>query len=239
MLEDAAHQIWAVGIWVTWVIWCFTKKLCTRCDAWAGMLSWWSCQSPVAHSCSLLNHPNSFSGGMFKLNAKSDAYLLLSLLGLFECNSHTVHMLNGVYCPYWLVQWSHHCSCMCIPVHSPWLPDYMYVVQTNSYINNGWSFSGQASYFLIPPSFFHKRWHKCSHILLFHLTMYSGSHSISVYRYCSPFYSITLGGYLSTVVQSAILTCELCSLLLVFCNYNAKMNCFGHTYSCASGVWPG
>ena len=24
------------------------KKLCMRCDAWAGALWWWSCQSPVA-----------------------------------------------------------------------------------------------------------------------------------------------------------------------------------------------
>ena len=33
--------------------------------------------------------------------------------------------LNGVYCPHWLVQWSHHCSHMCIPVPSPWLPGYI------------------------------------------------------------------------------------------------------------------
>ena len=31
------------------MIWYFTKKR-RRCDAWAGALSWWSCQSPVAHS---------------------------------------------------------------------------------------------------------------------------------------------------------------------------------------------
>ena len=31
----------------------FAEKLCTRCDAWAGTLLWWSCQSPVAHSCGL------------------------------------------------------------------------------------------------------------------------------------------------------------------------------------------
>ena len=30
--------------------------------------------------------------------------------------------LNGVYHPHWLVQRSHHCSHMCMPVHSPWLP---------------------------------------------------------------------------------------------------------------------
>ena len=27
--------------------------------------------------------------------------------------------LSGIYCPHWLVQWSHHRSHMCIPVHSP------------------------------------------------------------------------------------------------------------------------
>ena len=38
--------------------------------------------------------------------------------------------LNGVYRPHWLVQWNHHCSHMCIPVHSPWLPGYIHLVQT-------------------------------------------------------------------------------------------------------------
>ena len=38
--------------------------------------------------------------------------------------------LNGIYCPHWLVQWSHHCSHMCIPVHSPWRPGYMDVMHT-------------------------------------------------------------------------------------------------------------
>ena len=90
----AGHQIWAIGGQVTWVIQCFAKKLCTRCDAWGGMLSWQSCQSPGAHSCSLLNHLNSFQRGMFKLNTKSDADSLLYLLSHFECDYHTVHMLT-------------------------------------------------------------------------------------------------------------------------------------------------
>ena len=52
-----------------------------------------------------LNHPNSFQGGMFKLNAKFDADLLLYLLSHFECDGHTVHMLTQcTYCPYGLVQ---------------------------------------------------------------------------------------------------------------------------------------
>ena len=36
--------------WVTCVVWCFAKKLCTRCDAWVGIWLWWSCQSPFAHT---------------------------------------------------------------------------------------------------------------------------------------------------------------------------------------------
>ena len=38
--------------------------------------------------------------------------------------------LNGVYHPHWLVQWSHPCSYMHIPVHSPWLPGSIHVTQT-------------------------------------------------------------------------------------------------------------
>ena len=98
------------------------KKLCMRYDTWVGALSWWSCQSPVAHSYSLLNHPNSFHRGMFKLNTKFDADLLLYLLIFNVMATQYTYSLNSIYCPHWLVQWSHHCSFMCIPVHSPWLP---------------------------------------------------------------------------------------------------------------------
>ena len=113
------------------MIWCFAKKLCTRCDTWTGALPWQSYQSSVAHSCSLLNHLNSFWGGMFKLNQN---------LMQIHCSNHSVILnvtasrytcsLNGDYCPHWLVQWNHHCSCMYIPVHAPWLPEYVNVMQT-------------------------------------------------------------------------------------------------------------
>ena len=49
---------------------------------------------PVAHSCSLLNHLNSFCGRMFKLNATFDADLLLYSLSHFECDGHTVRTLT-------------------------------------------------------------------------------------------------------------------------------------------------
>ena len=56
---------------------------------------------------------------------------LLYLLSHFECNGHTVYTsLNCGYCLHWLIQWSHHCSHMLIPVHFPWLPGYTDVRQT-------------------------------------------------------------------------------------------------------------
>ena len=60
-----------------------SQKNCTKYDAWVGTLLWWSCQSPVAHSCGLLNHLNSFCWGMFELNAKFDADSLLYSLSHF------------------------------------------------------------------------------------------------------------------------------------------------------------
>ena len=92
--EVAGCPIWAVGGLSHLGDLIFCQKLCMRCDAGVGMLSWWSCQSPVAHSCGLLNHLNSFCGGMFKLNAIFDADLLLCLLNRLECNGHTLHMLT-------------------------------------------------------------------------------------------------------------------------------------------------
>ena len=71
-----------------------SKRLCMRLDAWTGAWSWWSCPSPVAHSCDLLNHVNSFHRGMFKLNATFDADWLLYSVSHFECDGHTAHMLT-------------------------------------------------------------------------------------------------------------------------------------------------
>ena len=110
-----------------------------------GMLSWWSCQSPVAHSCGLLSHLNIFHGGMFKLNRKFDADSLLYLLSHFECEGRTVHMLT---------QW-HELSQLTSTVmsslftcahSSPFsLAARLHLCCTNHscYINNGWTFYGQ------------------------------------------------------------------------------------------------
>ena len=96
-----------------------------RCDASAGMLSWLSCQSPVAQSHGLLNCRNSFCREMFKLNAKFDAGSLLYSVILNGTATQYTCSLSGVYRPHWLVQWICHYSRMCIPVHSPRLPGYV------------------------------------------------------------------------------------------------------------------
>ena len=46
---------------------------------------------PDAHSCGLLNHLNSFHGGMFKLNAKLDADSLLYSLSFWMWQPHSTH----------------------------------------------------------------------------------------------------------------------------------------------------
>ena len=80
---------------------------------------------------SLLNHPNSLCGGMFKLKAIFNAVsLLYSPIHLNVTPTQYTYSLNGFYCPHWLIQWSWHCSCVCIPVYSPWLPGYFDVAQT-------------------------------------------------------------------------------------------------------------
>ena len=123
-------------------------KHCRRCDAWAGTLSWQSCQSPVAHSYGLLNHRNRFHRGLFKLNAKLDADLLLYLLSHFECNGHKVYMLT---------QWhllppltSTVKSSLFTHVHSSPLSSAARLNRCHAnlshYIDNGWTFSEQTSY---------------------------------------------------------------------------------------------
>ena len=56
------------------------------------------------------------------------------------CSTHSVVLnvistqhtcsLNSTYHPHCLVHGGHHCSCTCLPGHSPWLPGYIDVVHT-------------------------------------------------------------------------------------------------------------
>ena len=91
VLGKARSQIWAVGGLSPLVTWCFTKNLCMRCDASVGVLSGWSCQSAVAHSCGLLNHPNSFHGGMLKLNTIWCRFVALLAQSFWMQQPHSTH----------------------------------------------------------------------------------------------------------------------------------------------------
>ena len=64
----------------------------------------------------LLNHPNSFCGGMFKLHTKYDADSLLYLLTHFECDGHTVHVFAQQPLPHPLTSTVK--SSLFTPVHS-------------------------------------------------------------------------------------------------------------------------
>ena len=122
-----------------------SPKHCTRRDAWVGTLLWWSCQSPVAHSCSLVYHPNSFRGGTFKLNAKFGGDSLLNSSSDFECDCHTVHMLNQCCLPPPLTGTVK--SSLFVHAYSSPLSLVARLHQCHEnhshYINNGQTFSGQ------------------------------------------------------------------------------------------------
>ena len=109
--------------------------------------AWWSYWSPVAHSCSLLNHPNSSCGGMFKLNAKFGADSLLYSLSHFECNGHTVHMLSEQHLLLPVTStvksslFMHgHSSPLSLAARLHWCH-----INYSHCINNGWTFSRQTS----------------------------------------------------------------------------------------------
>ena len=143
--EVTGRQIWDVeGLNHLGDVMFGHKTLHETHDGWAGPLLWWSCQSPVAHSCGLLNYPNSFHGGMFKLNTKFDADLLLYILSHFECDSHTVHMLTQWHLPPPLTKTVK--SSLFTHVHSSplSLAARLHWCRTNHscYIKNGWTFSG-------------------------------------------------------------------------------------------------
>ena len=134
-----------MGGWATWVIWCSIKKLCTRRYAWAGALPWRSCPSLDAHSFGLLNHSNSFQGGMFKLNAKPNADLSLYSLSHFECGTHAPWRANTTSTDYNSETVIVHTCAYSSPLSSA-ARLHQCRVNCSCYINNGWNFSGQTSY---------------------------------------------------------------------------------------------
>ena len=103
-------------------------------------------QLPI--SGSLLNHPNSFHRGMFKLNAKFDTDSLLCSLSHFDCNGHTVHMLTQLRLLPPLTSTVKSSLFMHVYSSPLSLASRLHLcgAKRSHYINNGWTFSGQTSY---------------------------------------------------------------------------------------------
>ena len=120
-----ASNLGGKGAWVTWMIWCFTKI-----SAWDMMHEWVCCRDEATNHQLPTAAAFWICRGMFKLNAKFDADVLPYSLILNATATQYTCALNSIYHPHWLVEWSHPCSCMHIPVHSPWLPCYINVMQT-------------------------------------------------------------------------------------------------------------
>ena len=124
-----------------------------RCDAGAGVLSWWRCQSPVAQSCGLVNHLNSFRRGMFKLSAKSDADSQ-SFWMQWPHSTHAPSMASTAPPLTSTVKLSLFTHAHSSPLS---LAARLHRCCTNCsrYINNGWTFSGDLIYHLINLFFTH------------------------------------------------------------------------------------
>ena len=113
----------------------------------AGTLSWWSCQSSVAHSFCLLSHLNTFHRGMFKHNAKFDSSSLLYLVILNVTATQDTCSLN------WCLLrplTSTVKSSLFTHVHSSPLSLgarlHPCCANHSRCINNGWTFYGHPSY---------------------------------------------------------------------------------------------
>ena len=90
----------------------FCHKLCTRCDAWAGVLLWWSSQSPVARSCGFgitwivsLEECSNLTQNLMQIRCSTHSVILNVMATQYTCS------LDGVSHPHGLAQWSHHCWC--------------------------------------------------------------------------------------------------------------------------------
>ena len=128
--------------------WRFAKKLCRRCDAWAGTLLWWSCQSPAAHSCGLLSHPNSFQGG----NIQAYCKIWCRFVALFAQSfwmqwPHSIHLTQ-----LWLLPPLTNTVKSSLFTHAHSSPLSLAArinrrgANCSHYINNGWIFPRQTSY---------------------------------------------------------------------------------------------
>ena len=99
-------------------------------SAWDVMHEWACCSDEAAKH----QLPIAAAFWIIQVLSTGECWSLMQNWMQIRCSTHLVILnatatqytcsLSGVYHPHWLVQWSHHCSRMCFPVHSPWLPGY-------------------------------------------------------------------------------------------------------------------
>ena len=134
----------------------FRQKLCQRCDVWAGMLSWWSCQSPVSHSCGLLNHlVSSGECSSFTQNLMKICALLAQSFWMWWPHTTYAHSMASTAPPTSTVKFSlfthAHSSPTSLAARLYWC-----CANHSCYINNGWTLSRQTSQILLLSLFY--RW---------------------------------------------------------------------------------
>ena len=113
--EVTGHQIWAVGAWIIWVIWCFAtnsaqdvmREQACCCDEAANH------QLPIAAAFWIIQ--------IVWIVSKEECSSLTQNLMQIRCSTHSVILnvmatqytcsLDGVSHPHGLAQWSHHCWC--------------------------------------------------------------------------------------------------------------------------------
>ena len=81
-------------------------------------------RKPLGHWIVSMEEYSSLTQNLMQIRCSTHSVILNVTVTQYTCS------LSGIYCPYWLVQWSRHCSHMRIPVHSPWGPGYIDVVLT-------------------------------------------------------------------------------------------------------------
>ena len=96
---------------------CFCHTLVCAALIASSLKAFWIIQIISGEECSSLMQ------NLMRVCCSTHSVILNAMATQYTC-------LLNVYCPHWLVWWSHHCLCMHIPVHSPWLPGYINVVQT-------------------------------------------------------------------------------------------------------------
>ena len=122
--EATEHQIWAIGrLFCQKTPWDVRHEQVHCCDEAANhqlpiAVAFWITKRVSVAECSSLTQ------NLMQIHCSTHSVILNVMTTQYTCS------LNVIYCPHWLVRWSHHCSCMHNPVHFPWLPAYTDDAQT-------------------------------------------------------------------------------------------------------------